>query len=58
MHKDHKYKKATIADIQSRELRQPKRVDPRARERFKARPYGLEYAELVRKAGRTDESSN
>lgn len=58
MHKDHKYKKATIADIQSRELRQPKRVDPRARERFHAKPYQLEYEEMVRKAGRTDESSN
>ena len=58
MHKDHKYKKATIADIQSRELRQPKRVDPRARERFKARPYALEYAEQIRKEGRADESNN
>lgn len=58
MHKDHKYKKATIADIQSRELRQPKRVDPRARERFKAKPYQLEYEEMVRKAGMADESSN
>jgi len=58
MHKDHKHKKAAIAGIQSRELRQPKRVDPRARERFKARPYTLEYAELIRKAGRADESSN
>ena len=48
MHKDHKYKKATIADIQSRELRQPKRVDPRARERFKARPYQLECAEMMK----------
>ncbi len=57
MHKDHKHKKATTADIQSRELRQPKRVDPRARERFKTRPYALEYAEMVRKAG-TDESNN
>lgn len=57
MHKDHKYKKATTADIQSRELQQPKRVDPRARERFKARPYALEYAEMVRKSG-TDESNN
>ncbi len=48
MHKDHKHKKAAIAGIQSRELRQPKRVDPRARERFKARPYALEYAELMK----------
>lgn len=58
MYKDHKHKKAAIADIQSRELQQPKRVDPRARERFKARPYALEYAELIRKVGRADESSN
>lgn len=58
MHKDHKHKKATIVGIQARELRQPKRVDPRARERFKARPYALEYAEMVRKAGRADESNN
>lgn len=50
MHKDHKHKKATIADTQSRELRQPKRVDPRARERFKAKPYQLEYAEMIRAA--------
>lgn len=48
MHKDHKYKKATIADIQSRELRQPKRVDPRARERFHTKPYQLEYEEMMK----------
>lgn len=53
MHKDHKYKKATITDIQSRELRQPKRVDPRARERFHAKPYQLEYEEMVRKREQT-----
>lgn len=48
MHKDHKHKKAAIAGIQSRELRQPKRVDPRARERFHAKPYQLEYAEMMK----------
>lgn len=49
MYKDHKYKKAAIAGIQSRELQQPQRVDPRARERFKARPYALEYMEKMNK---------
>lgn len=55
MHKDHKYKRAAVAGIQSRELRQPKRVDPRARERFKARPYALEYAERMKGEKKNEE---
>lgn len=54
MYKDHKHKKAAIVGIQSRELRQPKRVEPRARERFKARPYALEYAELMKGEKKND----
>ena len=47
MHKDHKQKRAAIIEIQDRELRQPKRVDQRALEKFRAKPYQLEYAEMI-----------
>lgn len=49
MHKDHKQKRAAVIEIQDRELSQPKRVDQRALEKFRAKPYQLEYAEKLRK---------
>lgn len=48
MYKDHKHKKAAIEGMQSRDLRLPKRVDPRALERFRAKPYQLEYQEMMK----------
>ncbi len=49
MHKDHKHKRAAVLEIQEREFRQPKTVDKRAIDRFRAKPYQLEYAEKLRK---------
>lgn len=49
MHKDHKQKKAAVVEIQAREFRQPKKVDKATLERFRAKPYQLEYVEKLRK---------
>lgn len=49
MHKDHKHKKAAVLEIQEREFRQPKEVAKAALDRFRAKPYQLEYAEKLRK---------
>lgn len=53
MHKDHKLKRAERMDIMKRELRQPKTVDRRALEKFKAVPYQLRYKEMI--GGKEDE---
>lgn len=49
MHKDHKQKKAAVIEIHEREFRQPKTVDKRTIDSFRAKPYQLEYAEKLRK---------
>lgn len=49
MHKDHKHKRAAVLEIQEREFRQPKKVDKATLERFRAKPYQLEYVEKLRK---------
>lgn len=48
MHKDHKQKRASILEIQERELRQPKSADPKAIEKLRTKPYQLKYAERMK----------
>lgn len=58
MHKDYKLRRAEASEIQSRELRQGKRVDPKALEWFREKPYQMRYEEMLRKVGTRYESSD
>lgn len=55
MYKEHKVKRALMKDIQRRELRQEKHVDPEALKRFREVPYQLKCARKLKDGGKTDE---
>lgn len=50
MHTDRKQKKVVLLEMQQKKRQQPKQVDPKALEKFRAKPYQLEYAEKIRAA--------
>ena len=47
MHKDSKTKRAAIREMQEREFRKTKHVDPKALEIFRAKPYAFVYKEKL-----------
>lgn len=55
MHKEHKIKRALVKDIQRRELRQEKHVDPEALKKFREVPFQLKYARKLKEGGKADE---
>ena len=54
LYKEHKIKRALMKDIQRRELRQEKYVDPEALKRFREVPYQLKCARRLRDEGKND----
>lgn len=55
MHKDYKLRRAQIKEIQMRELREEKRVCPRALEKFREKLFQQRYAEMMRDGGSTND---
>lgn len=55
MHKDYKFRRAQIKEIQTRELREEKRVCPKTLEKFREKPYQQRYAEMMRGGGRIND---
>ena len=49
MYKDNKMKRAELRCMMARELRYETRADPRALEKFRAKPYQLQYAERLKR---------
>lgn len=52
MHKDYKQRRAEMKGMQERDLRLEKRVNKRAFEKFKEKPYQQRYAEIMKNGGR------